>query len=328
MHTPVATVIGEALIDLVPNGVPGDFRARPGGSPFNVAVGLARLGHRTSLMARLADNAFGRILHHHALAEGIDLSSAPHAAEPTTLAVVTMDEQSQASYDFYYKGTADWQWSQDETAHAPGGTALLHLGSAASWTPPGDGHIHALASRLRDDDSVLISYDPNVRPAMLASPQHARTVVERTVATAHLVKASREDVEWLYPDDGPEMVGRRWLTLGATAVVITDGAQGAHVFQAGFPSQHRPGRKIAVVDTIGAGDAFTAGLLGALIRTGRHAPGSFRQCPPAALAAAVDEAILVSALTCGRLGADPPVARPRIGIPADAPLDPSELYFK
>jgi fructokinase len=143
-------------------------------------------------MARLADNAFGRILRRHAVAEGIDLSRAPQASQPPTLAVVSVDDQAQADYDFYHEGTADWQWSRDETAHVPVGTAVLHLGSAASWTPSGDRHIHALASRLHDGDDVLISYDPNIRPALLAGPEHARTLVELTVAISHLVKASRE----------------------------------------------------------------------------------------------------------------------------------------
>jgi fructokinase len=327
-HSRTIAVIGEALIDLVPHGAPGGYSAQPGGSPFNVAVGLARLGHSTSLMARLADNSFGRILRRHALAEGIDLSGAPRAHEPTTLAVVSVDEHAQASYDFYQDGTADWQWTEAETASPPAGTAVLHLGSIASWTPPGDRHINALASRLRETDDVLISYDPNIRPALLDGPGHARKLIECTVAIAHLVKASREDIAWLYPGIDVGQVGDEWLALGASVVVVTDGADGAHLFQAGAPAQRRPGRKAAVVDTIGAGDAFTSGLLGALVRTGRHSPELLRRCPPAAMAAAVDEAILVSALTCERAGADPPTARPRSGTPPEIPLESAELYFK
>src|SRR5581483_8764841 len=101
---PRLTVIGEALIDLVPGSGPGDYQARPGGSPFNVAIGLVRLDHRTTLMARLADNAFGRQLREHAAAEGVDLSNAPQATEPTTLAVVSLDAEGHAGYDFYLQG--------------------------------------------------------------------------------------------------------------------------------------------------------------------------------------------------------------------------------
>ncbi|MER6080453.1 carbohydrate kinase [Streptomyces sp. NPDC001833] len=325
---PAVTVIGEALIDLVQLDAPGDYRARPGGSPFNVAIGLARLGHRTALMARLADNTFGRLLRAHAAAEGVDLTCAPAAAEPTTLAVVSMDAQGRASYDFYLEGTADWQWTETETARVPRDTAVLHFGSVASWTSPADRHIHSVARRLRAEGTTLISYDPNIRPALLGDPERGRQAVERSVGTAHLVKASREDVEWLYPDAPIEKTAARWLELGALLVVITDGPDGAHVLHSGAGSLSRPGRKVAVVDTVGAGDAFTAGLLGALTRHGLHGPRTLAAADPDALRIAVDDAILVSALTCERLGADPPTALPRPTSLAQAPLEMTDLTFR
>lgn len=324
---PAVTVIGEALIDLVQLDMPGDYRARPGGSPFNVAVGLARLGHRTALMARLADNTFGRMLRAHAAAEGIDLTCAPAAAEPTTLAVVSMDPEGRASYDFYLDGTADWQWTDAETSRIPQDTGVLHFGSVASWTPSAAEHIHTAVQRLRAGGTTLISYDPNVRPALLSDPARGRRAVERSVATAHLVKASREDVEWLYPDAPVERIAAHWRELGALLVVITDGPDGAQAFHARAGSLYRPGRKVTVVDTVGAGDAFTAGLLGALLRHGLHTPQTLATADPGVLAIAVDDAILVSALTCERLGADPPRALPRRGLPAQAPLAVTDLAF-
>jgi len=303
---PLLTVIGEALIDLVPGSSPGDYQARPGGSPFNVAIGLARLDHRTVLMARLADNAFGRLLREHAAAENVDLTSAPLATEPTTLAVVSLDAQGQAGYDFYLDGTADWQWTDTELARIPPDTTILHVGSLASWTQPGNRHIQAAVARSREQGSTLISYDPNIRPLLLGKPEQARPLVEDFVSVAHLVKASREDVEWLYPQTAIAEVGGRWLKLGALAVVITDGPNGAHLLRPDAAPVHRPGRKIQLVDTIGAGDAFTSGLLGGLVRRGLHTPQLLSQCPAELLAETVDEAVLVSALTCERVGADPP----------------------
>lgn len=305
---PLLTVIGEALIDLVPGSAPGDYQARPGGSPFNVAIGLARLGHRTALMARLADNAFGRLLREHAAAEGVDLAAAPHATEPTTLAVVSLDADGHAGYDFYLEGTADWQWTDAELARVPADTAVLHVGSLATWTRPGGDRIRAAAARLRERGSTLISYDPNIRPLLLGGPERARPLVEDFVAVAHVVKASREDVEWLYPGTELARIGERWLDLGALVAVITDGPHGAHLLRANAAPQRRPGRTIQLVDTIGAGDAFTSGLLGGLVRRGLHDPGVLNQCPADPLTEAVDEAVLISALTCERVGADPPFA--------------------
>ncbi|WP_245790308.1 carbohydrate kinase family protein [Streptomyces monashensis] len=324
---PAVTVIGEALIDLVQLDVPGDYRARPGGSPFNVAIGLARLGYRTALMARMADNAFGRMLRTQAEAEGIDLSYAPVATEPTTLAVVSTDPEGRASYDFYLDGTADWQWTDAETARTPQDTAVVHFGSVASWTPPSAEHIHSAVQRLRTGGTALISYDPNVRGALLGDPERGRQAVERSVGIAHLVKASREDVEWLYPEIPVEQIAAQWLELGALLVVITDGPDGAHVFRAGAGSMSRAGRKAAVVDTVGAGDSFTAGLIGALLRHGLHTPQALATADPDVLAIAVDDAVLVSALTCERLGADPPTALPRPRLPAQAPLEVTDLTF-
>src|ERR1700733_10430990 len=138
------TVIGEAIVDLIPAGPARTFQAVPGGSPYNVAIGLARLGHHATLMARLGDTAFRRLLRDHAQAEGIDLSSAPSAAGQATLAVVSLDAEARASYDFYLDGTADWQWTTEETARVPDRTAVLHFGSLASWTPPGDDQVLGL----------------------------------------------------------------------------------------------------------------------------------------------------------------------------------------
>jgi fructokinase len=300
------TVIGEAIIDLIPGDQPQTFHAVPGGSPYNVAVGLTRLGHQTTLMARLADNAFGRLLREHAQAEGIDLGAAPRAIEPSTLAVVSLDDAAQASYDFYVEGTADWQWTAQEIGRAPNATAVLHFGSIASWTPPGDARILELAQQMRRRGDVLVSYDPNVRPGLLADHRNGQRMIERAVRLAQLVKASADDITWLYPGQAPADVARHWLRLGAAIVVITSSADGADAFTAHGLSVHRPARDITVVDTVGAGDSFTAGMIGSLIRRNQYAPADLARCPAEQLSAVLDDAILVAALNCQRRGNDPP----------------------
>jgi fructokinase len=307
-------VIGEALVDLVPRGEPGDYRAHAGGSPFNVAVGLARLGNRTALMARLADHGFGRILRDAAVAEGIDLSAAARATELTTLAAVSVDEAAHATYDFYLEGTADWQWTVTELDGLPAETEILHFGSIASWTEPGGGLIDQVAGEARGSGRVLVSYDPNVRPAVLGENARGRELVERSVRHAHVVKASREDLEWLYPSQSVDEVGPQWNELGAALVVVTDGADGATAYRKGARPLRRPGRAITLVDTIGAGDAFTAGLLSGLVRRDLHIPERVAAIPDAALVDVIDESVLVSSMTCERVGADPPrAASPGVG---------------
>jgi fructokinase len=306
VRRPLISVIGEALIDLVPRGAPGDYRAHAGGSPFNVAVALARLRNRTALMARIADHGFGQLLRETATAEGLDLGAAPHAAEPTTLAVVSIDGPGQATYDFYLQGTADWQWSIAELRSHPADTAILHFGSIASWTPPGSKRIDELVCETRARNRVLVSYDPNIRAPVLREQARGRQLVERSVRRAHVVKASREDLEWLYPSRSVDDVARRWNDLGAALVVLTHGPDGAVAYRKGADPLPRPGRKIRLVDTIGAGDAFTAGLLSGLVRRELHAPERLAAISDAALIDTVDEAVLVSSLTCERAGADPP----------------------
>ena len=306
MQDQTVTVIGEALIDLVPGDSPLEFTATPGGSPYNVAIGLARLGQDTTLMARLADNAFGRILRGRAVAEGIDLSASAQAEEPTTLAVVSLDTEGQAAYDFYFDGTADWQWTAEETRHAPASTTVLHFGSIASWTSPGAAHVIELARRMRARGDVLVSYDPNIRPSLLADREHARRMVERGIRNAHVAKASAEDLGWLYPGQPWEEVAQHWLQLGAVLVLITAGANGAHAFTATGPPLYRPAPDVRVADTVGAGDSFTAGLLASLIRRQWQAPERLAQCTAEELSAVLDDAITVSAITCERTGASPP----------------------
>ena len=299
-------MIGEALVDLVPDGSAARYRESPGGSPFNVAVGLARLGNRSSLMARFADDRFGRLLRSAAAQEGIDLSAAPSAAERATVATASVDDAGQVTYTFDMDGTADWQWTAGELRAVSPATQVLHFGSIAAWTPPGADRIAGLARELGATGSMLISYDPNVRPAVIGPRERSVELVERNIRLSHLVKASREDVDWLYPDLQVDQVAARWRGLGPALVLVTEGADGASAYRRSGPAVRRPGRQVDVIDTIGAGDAFTAGLLTALARRRLYRGGRMGSISEGTLADILDEAILVAAITCERAGADPP----------------------
>ncbi len=300
------TVIGEALIDLVPAGDDLVFRARHGGSPLNVAVGLARLGMGTSMMARLSATAFGRALRRYLVAETVDVSACPETPEPATLAVVTLDESHDAVYDFYTQGTADWQWTSGELERLPPATTIVHFGSIASWTEPGWRPIVELARRLHDTAQTLVSYDPNIRSALCGDRADATAKVEQAVSCSHLVKVSEEDLAWLYPGVSASRSAGAWLRLGPELVVVTSGPAGAHAYSSGGHLASSPGRSVRVADTVGAGDSFTSALLVALAHAGYAVPGLLCLAPAGGLAGALSFAVAASSVTCTRVGADPP----------------------
>jgi fructokinase len=298
-------VVGEAIIDLTAPDDSGASIARPGGSPMNVAIGLARLGQATAFAGRLSDDPIGSLLRRQLERSGVDLRHVMRAADPSTIALVELSG-GQARYEFSRRG-ADFQWSAPELAFLPGGAAAVHFGSLASWLPPGDAAIGAAVRRMRTGGSVLITYDPNVRPALLPDAAVARQKVEAAVRLSHLVKASVEDLAWLYGTTAVEAVAHRWLGLGAQVVVITAGPDGATAWTRRRPPVTRPAFPALVVDTVGAGDAFMSGLLDALARRGLLSPPGLASLEDAAaLADVLDDAALVAAVTVGRPGADPP----------------------
>jgi fructokinase len=183
----------------------------------------------------------------------------------------------------------------------------LHTGSLAAVLPPGAAAVRRLVERARC--SATISYDPNCRPLLMGEPHAVREQVEALVGLAHVVKASAEDVAWLLPGRAPADVASAWLARGASLVAITLGADGVVGVAPGTGPVWRPGRGVDVVDTVGAGDAFVSALLAGLYRRdllGAARREALRAMREQTLADVLDEAVLVSALTCTRRGADPP----------------------
>jgi fructokinase len=301
-------VVGEALIDLVPAGEGRLFEAAPGGSPANVAVGLARLGVPVYLAARIADDLLGRRIRAHLADNGVDLSFAVRAHEPTSLAIVALGAHGAPEYDFRVDGTADWQWTDAELSVLPAAdTVAIHTGSLAATLLPGAEPLARLAERAAA--RVTVSYDPNCRPLLMGDVDAARARIERLIALTDVVKASAEDLAWLYPGLAPADIAERWLGFGPALTAITLGADGVVAVGGGAGRVWRPGRPVQVVDTVGAGDAFTAALLEGLY--GRDLLGAARRetlhgLPAATLAEVLDRAVRAAALTCARRGAEPP----------------------
>lgn len=282
--------------------------ALPGGGPANVAVGLARLGIGASFAGRFATEGFGPWLREYLAENGVDLSPSVRAREPATLAVVTLDGAGRASYSFYGPGTADWQWSASELPSPTGAFAAVHTGSLATTFEPGATVLEGWLAQLRGSGEVVVSFDPNVRPALIEDLHAYRSRLERLAHCAHIVKASEEDIEVAYPGEGTAAVAERWLRAGACLVAVTQGELGATVFHAGGArAQCRP-PQVQVTDTIGAGDAFSSALLAYLARAEVLSPASLRCLDEADLNGALAQAVAASALCCTRPGADPPTS--------------------
>ena len=294
-------VVGEALVDLVGQRGSRTLVAHPGGSPANVALGLARLGNQVSLATRLGRDSFGEMVSAHLKASGVRVDAGLDAGAKTSLAVASL-AAGVASYDFRI------EWDVGDLAPLSVEARCVHTGSLATALAPGAAQVTNLLERERERGRVTISYDPNVRPALLGSPEAARPGIEHLVALSDVVKVSDEDLHWLYPDRRDEDVARDWLALGAPIVVVTRGGQGVFAVTAHLELD-RPATPIDLVDTVGAGDSFTAGLLDGLRRAdlvGGERREALARIDESSLLSVLDEASLIASITCSRPGADPP----------------------
>ncbi|GAA2148424.1 carbohydrate kinase family protein [Glycomyces algeriensis] len=296
-------VIGEALIDL--NVDQEDARrpvAHPGGSPMNVAVTLGRLGSAVAFLGRLSGDAFGRFLRTHLAESDVDLRWIVDAAEPTSLAIVSVGPGGSADYAFHVDGTADWQWAPSELPRQPGLDAV-HAGSLALAVDPGGPAIEQWLEEL--SAHTTISLDPNVRPALLGDREAYRARLERWLEFAAIVKVSDEDLEWIWPGSDPAELADAWIAQGRKLVVITRGGKGSLV-RTGGAAFDVPAAPVDMVDTVGAGDSFGGALLDWLDRNGRLRPDDLARLTASEAREAVDFASQVAAITCSRAGANPP----------------------
>jgi fructokinase len=291
-------VIGEALIDIVEqNGRVSSEHV--GGSPLNVAVGLGRLGRDVDFLTRIGNDPHGRRIAEYVNAAGVQLVSGSQTAARTATARAVVGDDGSASYVF----DLDWQLSGTPTVTPP---LLVHTGSIAAVQEPGCLAVAALVDTYRL--SATVSFDPNVRPSLIADRELARTRIEHLVEHSDIVKVSDEDLRWIDPARSPEQIAQTWLALGPAIVAVTMGDHGAAAFCAAG-AVRIPSRPVHVVDTVGAGDSFMAGLLDALWE--RDLLGAWRRVELAALdldelTAVLEAGSTTAALTVSRAGADPP----------------------
>lgn len=299
-------VCGEALMDVymgesTPTGMTLD--ARIGGSPLNVAQGLARLARPAAFLTGLSTDALGERLLASLRAEGVDTSLIFRSDAPTTLSVVSVDASGVPRYAFHGNGAADRQITLDTLPALPPATRVLQFGSYALVVEPVGSALRGLAKRERE--RRLIAYDPNVRLNVEPDLVHWRSVVEEMVSNAHLVKVSDEDLGLLYPSETPEQVAARWLTQGASLVAVTRGRHGASAWTRNAQAD-APSPETKVVDTVGAGDTFHAALLTWLDEHDALTPDALSALDGASLDALLRFAARAAAITCSRRGADMP----------------------
>jgi fructokinase len=292
-------VCGEALIDLIPVEPGSEKRnAIPGGGPANTAHALARLGIPTEFIGGLSDDEYGQRMRAEFIADGVRLTFTPEHRLPTCLAIVSIAIDGGATYEFKIDGTATFAFEAeilpDPKTFNPD---AIYIGTLATIIEPG-------AKILKDwieksKDCVPIIYDPNIRSAVISDRDKYQEVVKNWVALSNVVKASEDDLTWLYPDFDPLDIAHMWVKQGVKLVVITKGEDGI----IGVSENQEifiPGVKVDVIDTVGAGDTVGAVLVEAIVEFGLD------KLTNELLSHTLHRAALAASITCSRSGANPP----------------------
>lgn len=280
-------VVGEALVDVLSTGE-GEIR-RPGGSPLNVACGLALLGRRTSLLTYIADDPDGRAIAARVAAAGVKLLPESFAAERTGTAIALVDSTGAPTYRF----DLAWRPVMPPIIAAD----ALHVGSLGAFMQPGAATVGALVESL--PDSIPLYFDPNVRAALIGNRERVRPIFERLAARSTAVKLSDEDAEWLYPGTSADAVIDSLLSLGASVAVVTRGASGALLATSSSRVAVDAVRS-TVVDTVGAGDSFMSTLIDRLLEV------TVANMRADQLVAIGREAACAASITVSRQGSQPP----------------------
>jgi fructokinase len=294
-------VIGESLIDVVRHP-DGSTQEHVGGSPANVAIGLARLGHDIAFTTLVGDDERGARIASHLANEGISLTEGSIGGGRTSVATSTVDATGAATYSFDLTWELTGPPPLEDLAH-------VHTGSIAATLEPGASAV--LTAIQRAHPGATTSYDPNVRPSLMADPPEVRAKIEALIGLSDVVKASDEDISWLYAGAPISDVLRLWGRLGPALTVVTRGLNGVVValhITGELTSVDAPTAE--VVDTVGAGDSFMAGLLSGLLDAGLlggiEARERLRSASLVDVMPAVDRALACAAITVSRAGANPP----------------------
>ena len=302
-HPTRALVIGESLTDvLITESADGEaVREMPGGSPMNTAIGLARQGVDVAFITELGADRRADVIEHRLVAEGVDVYTAPRAGRTST-AQARIAPNGAADYSF------DLSWNLGAGPLPLGAADVVHFGSLGAALEPGADTVDALVAQFAQEATV--TFDPNIRPRVDRDADVARARVDRHAARSDIVKASDEDIAWLNPQATIDAIIDRWLT-GGTAIVVVTHAEAGLVIATENHRIHLRGHELAVVDTVGGGDAVTAGLiasLGVLDLLGAHRREQLRSLDEATLRRVGEWALRTAEVTVTRSGAEPPTS--------------------
>ncbi len=300
-------ILGEALIDFKNTG-PLAFQGFIGGSSLNVATAAARLGQPTAFLAQISTDIFGHALFEHIEREGIDSSYVLRTDASSTLAFVeerdSADGVRQAHFSFVGKGAADTLYDPQPRPILPDSTRFLQFGSISLLNDPTSSSIVDIVSAHRDRLTVV--FDPNCRPQLTPDVDGYRKKLTGWLKLAHLVKVSDQDLGWLEPGAAFEDVARGWLEYGPHAVIVTRGEKGSALYRKDRAAVEIPTPQVSVVDTVGAGDTYTAGLMVGLLERGHTDSAQLGAHPDDALREVMQFAAASAAINCTRAGANPP----------------------
>jgi fructokinase len=289
-------VVGEVLIDLIPDGL--ERKPTVGGGPANTAKALAKIGIDTQFIDGISLDEYGQMSKDELVSSGVNLDYVKYSDKPTCLAIISLSDSGSASYEFVIENTATFDFTPDSLPNPQTELpTLLHIGTLATAIEPGASVLFEWAQSVAQVAPII--FDPNIRPAVMNDRERYVMQVERWVSISSAVKVSYEDIRWLYPFLEIEQVVNNWLAKGPSLIVVTYGDKGI----AGYREGEKvivDAVKVAVADTVGAGDTVGAILVEAIVEDGLDTLSGVR------LEMMLKRAVKAAAITVSRAGANPP----------------------
>jgi len=304
---PSVLVIGEALVDVV-HGINGEIKNIPGGSPANTAVALARLGTKTYMKARTSTDQFGTEIRNYLTSQNINLDYSLVVKNPSSVVNALIQKDGSAKYEANLRGAADYGWTYEELDQViDPDIQIVQLGSLTSYIEPGATNVEKWFSKLRQSNKYLLTFDPNIRhPLDGENEVDVRSRAKKLASLSHVVKASDEDLNWIFSNNNPQDSAINIIESGASLVVVTLGKKGAFAVNKKLEIVEVTANEIAVIDTIGAGDTFAAALITQLLENSLINKNALDNLSSDDLTEILTNCSAVSAITCSRQGANPP----------------------